>query len=193
MPTLPYILPYACWMALMLVLPATAQTYALRSAAVFGILIWAIWPIRHKIIPTKKEWIVAISAGVLVFLVWIAPEEFEIYQKWFVFGDSPNISVYDPKECGWPLTLIKLCGSAFVIAVAEEMFFRKFLLDFAGFWWTVALFAVEHDRFAVAAIAGVVYGIVRMKVSLRSAVVAHVVTNFILGVYVIRFAKWQLW
>jgi membrane protease YdiL (CAAX protease family) len=89
--------------------------------------------------------------------------------------------------------LIRLFGSAFVIAVAEEIFFRKFLIDFAGFWWMVVLFAIEHDRFLVAFIAGVIYGIVKIKVSLKSAIIAHIVTNFILGIHVIRFAKWQFW
>jgi CAAX prenyl protease-like protein len=180
-------------MALMMLLPPTAGAYAVRTAVVLGLLFWSLWPFRHKIIPTRKEVAVGLCAGLLVFIAWVLPEGSAFYQKWCIIGDSPNVSIYDPSICGWPLVLIRLFGSAFVIAVAEEIFFRKFLIDFAGFWWMVVLFAIEHDRFLVAFIAGVIYGIVKIKVSLKSAIIAHIVTNFILGIYVIRFAKWQFW
>ena len=89
--------------------------------------------------------------------------------------------------------LVRLFGSAFVISVAEELFFRRWLMRFAGFWWMVALFAVEHDRWLVGAIAGVLYGWLALRKGLVSAIVAHVTTNLALGLYVLETGKWQFW
>jgi CAAX prenyl protease-like protein len=91
------------------------------------------------------------------------------------------------------LKLVRLVGSAFVISVAEELFFRRFLMRFAGFWWMVLLFAVEHDRWLVGAFAGLLYGWLALRKGLLSAIVAHVVTNLALGLYVLETKSWQFW
>ena len=90
--------------------------------------------------------------------------------------------------------MLKLAASAFVIPAAEELFFRRWLVDFAGFWWMVALFAVEHgDRWHVGALAGIAYGLLAKRYGLLSAIVAHSVTNLVLGLYVILANQWQYW
>ena len=91
------------------------------------------------------------------------------------------------------MKLIRLGGSAFVISVAEEMFFRRWLMRFAGFWWMVALFAIEHDRWLAGAIAGALYGWLALRKGLVSAIVAHVATNLALGMYVLETKAWELW
>ena len=88
---------------------------------------------------------------------------------------------------------VRLLGSAFIIAVAEELFFRKWLIGFAGFWWMVALFAIEHDRWLVGALAGIVYGLVALRRGLLSAITAHVTTNLVLGIWVLKTSQWQFW
>ena len=88
---------------------------------------------------------------------------------------------------------VRLVGSAFVISVAEELFFRKWLIGFAGFAWMVALFAVEHDRWLVGAIAGAIYGALCLRRGLFAAIVAHATTNLVLGLWVLRTGQWQFW
>ena len=88
---------------------------------------------------------------------------------------------------------IRLIGSAFVISVAEELFFRKWLIGFAGFWPMVVLFAVEHDRWLVAAICGVAYGWLYLRRGLGAAIVAHATTNLVLGLWVLKTGQWQFW
>ncbi len=111
--------------------------------------------------------------------------------------------------CGWPLTLAKLAGSAFVIAIVEELFFRSFLyrwlqnrdfasvplsrFDLSAFMWTVFLFTLEHDRPLAAALCGVIYGFLAIRCGLLSAIIAHITTNLLLGVYVIVGGKWAFW
>jgi CAAX prenyl protease-like protein len=55
------------------------------------------------------------------------------------------------------------------------------------------LFALEHDRWFAGALAGAVYGLVYIRRGLAAAILAHVVTNFLLGLYVIDRGAWGLW
>ena len=187
------IAPYAAWMAMMAVLPQTAFFYALRgvvTAALLAVSGWRLGIGFSRRLLAAPPLVAGSAAGVFVLLVWIAPE------MWFGVGtpvaaaDSP----YSPAVCGWALTFAKLAASAFVIPAAEEFFFRRWLVGFAGFWWMVVLFAVEHgERWHVGAITGVVYGLLAKRFGLWSAIVAHMVTNLGLGLLVVYSGRWQFW
>jgi CAAX prenyl protease-like protein len=102
-----------------------------------------------------------------------------------------------------------LIASSFIIAPVEEIFFRSFLyrwlqkkdfesvplskFNLTAFVWMVTLFAIEHDRFFVAAIAGAVYGLLAIRFSLSSAIIGHVTTNLLLALYVIHEQMWSFW
>lgn len=189
--------PYAAWMALMAFLPATAGAYALRGGVTAALLAASFVMLRGRdermLKPSACGW-KGLGAGLLVglavLLVWIAPE------MWLGFGspvaaaDSP----YAPEVCGWSLTIAKIAASAFVISIAEELFFRVWMVEFAGFWWMVALFAVEHgSRWHVGALTGVVYGLLARRFGVWAAVVAHMTTNLTLGLLVVLDNRWQFW
>lgn len=207
------IAPFAVWMAMMTLLPATAEMYALRTvctaAAAFALL-----PRLMK--PSLKDWgrffIMGVPAGMLVLVLWIWPESFAWYREWFVIGGvsaSQEPSAYDPAVCGKALLAMRLLGSAFVIAPVEELFFRSYLyrrlqsrewtkvslsrFDLTAFLWTVALFSLEHNRIAAALAAGVVYQIVAMRAGIGSAITAHVTTNLALGLWVVYNGAWAFW
>ena len=187
------IAPYASWMVLMSALPATATCYAVRTAVTAALLL-----------PTLCAWVAGgcrglarafsfgVPVGLAVFALWILPEQFDLpwYRRFCIVGEGGTRGV---EAVGAALLAARLFGSAFVIAVAEELFFRKWLVGFAGFWWMVALFAVEHDRWLVGAAAGAVYGLIYLRRGLGSAVVAHVTTNLVLGLWVLRTGQWQFW
>jgi CAAX prenyl protease-like protein len=191
------IAPYASWMALMMVLPLTplapAAAYAVRTATTGAMMLMALSffsrtvAVWRSFAPRSFAW--GVAAGLAVFAIWIAPESLFGMESRVLEGPSP----YSPEVCGWTLALVKLFGSAVVIAAAEELFFRKWLVDFAGFWWMVALFAVEHDRWAVGAAAGAIYGLLALKKGLPSAIIAHMTTNFTLGLWVMLGGEWQYW
>ena len=232
------IAPYAAWMALMAVLPATAAGYAVRTVVVAALLAAgfarrgkgrgcafdgsrqlqnppqavpsggigdAALPVYNGrgASPMRPQevwrWPYSLSrlvdyflVGLLVFLVWILPEQFDWawYRRWCIVGEGGTRAV---AEAGAALIALRLVGSAFVISVAEELFFRKWLIGFAGFGWTVALFAVEHDRWLVGAAAGVVYGLLYVRRGLLAAVVAHATTNLALGLWVLATGQWRFW
>lgn len=185
------IAPYAVWMVMMAALPATAWAYAARGAVTAVFLAFAFPSVRSSVYPLKGV-LPGLSAGLLVFVVWIAPETL------LGLSGSPvsvvDPSPYDPAVCGWGLTVCKLAASAFVISVAEELFFRVWLVGFAGFWWMVALFAVEHgERWHVGAVAGIIYGLLAKKYGVFAAIVAHAVTNLVLGFWVVGCGRWDFW
>lgn len=178
-----------------------------------------------------------IAVGVAVFLLWVAPEGEWLfnhcrslslfYHRWLVtpLGDWPEWFnpasfpaappgasglAYSPAEAGWPLAIAKLLGSAFVIAPAEEFFFRDLLyrwirggdwrstslseFDARSFWIIVAVFACEHDRWLMGAVAGIAYGLLAVKAGrLRPAITAHVITNLLLGLFVLCRGRFCFW
>ena len=209
-----YAAPFVAWIALQMALPATAVGYAVRTGVTATIGLACLLVLKA---PCGFPWrgvIVGLIGGLVVNVLWIAPEYSTWYRTWMELpiGELPPAagpSPYEPSVCGWPLTIIKLIGSAFVIAPVEEVFFRSFLyrrlqardfravplsrFDLSSFLWMVFLFTLEHDRPVVAALAGAAYGLLAIRFGLGSAIVAHVVTNLMLGLHVIYRGEWWFW
>ena len=206
------IAPFATWMVLMTVLPATVGGYAVRAAATAAKLA-AGWrqglktldirretrlpsnvssPLKSFVSRFKSSLLPGLLVGLAVFAIWVLPEQFDLpwYRRFCIIGEGGTQAV---AEASAVMIAIRLIGSAFVISVAEELFFRKWLIGFAGFWWMVGLFAVEHDRWLVAAICGIAYGWLYLRRGLGAAVVAHATTNLVLGLWVLRTGQWQFW
>jgi uncharacterized protein len=141
-----------------------------------------------------------------VFLLWIG-----IDWDWAVVARSDG---FDPHRAdgslNWPLALGRLAGLALVVPVMEELFWRSFLLrwvdrhDFltvsprqvgwGALLITTALFAVEHNRWFAGVIAGAVYaGLYMRSGNLWVPIVAHVITNGMLGVWILATGSWQFW
>ena len=197
-PSVALVAPYAAWMALMSLLPQTALAYALRGAVTAALLVFSFCVLRARVRLNLRALLFGFSGGLIVFVLWTAPEMFVWPQ-----GEA-DPSPFAPEDCGWSLTIVKLVASAFVISVAEELFFRKWLLDFAGFGWMLVLFGVEHMRFDLGPagglvfvvegiLAGYIYGLLAKRVGLLAAILAHAVTNLLLGLDVILLDKWFYW
>jgi len=206
------VMPFATWMALMFALPPTALSYALRSAATLtvGIACLAMWRTggASAQVPRRRSCSASIAiglvAGAAVCALWISLPSWPLPEP---IAQTPP--PYAPQTCGWPLTIAKLAGSAFVIAPVEEVFFRSFLyrwlirrdflsvplsrFDLSAFLWTVLLFTLEHDRPIAAATTGVIYGLLAIRFGLGSAIAAHISTNLLLALHVIIRNAWQFW
>ncbi len=117
---------------------------------------------------------------------------------------------YAPESAGWGMAVAKLLGSAFVISAAEEYFFRGFLYrwlrnarflslpvgayDATAFWTVVAVFGLEHDRWLLGMVAGLVYGWLVLRTGrILPAVVAHALTNLLLGLHVLLSHQYGFW
>jgi CAAX prenyl protease-like protein len=179
-------------------------------AAVVGLLLvwfWRGYTELHRPMSVRPvDWALAVTGGIVVFFAWIA-----IDQDWAVLSRSSGfLPLRADGSVDLALALARLAGFALVVPVMEELFWRSLVLrwierhDFQSlaprevgwraFAITAALFAVEHDRWFAGALAGGVYGLLYMRSgNLWVPVVAHVVTNGILGLWVLWTGRWEFW
>jgi CAAX prenyl protease-like protein len=180
-----------------------------RGAIVALALVW-FWPgyVELRKIPTTHpaHWLFALIIGFLVFLIWIYFD-----QDWAVWSRSPGFSSLRPDgTTDWQLGLARLAGIALVVPVMEELFWRSLVLrwiekhDFLAvvpaqigmraFLITTVLFSLEHDRWFAGALAGIAYNWLYMRSgNLWVPILAHVVTNAALGIWILHTQNWQFW
>jgi len=210
--------------------------YAVTSVSCAALFVW-LKPWRIYPVFSVRHVPLALGLGGALAVLWIFPETpliarvapafQDFYCRWMILmpGALPsyfnpdvypalpsgNISLaFAPEEAGWILTLIRLTGSACVIAVIEEFFFRGFFyrwlrsssfwtvpltaFDAQAFWTVVAVFGLEHDRWFMGAVAGVAYGWLAVRTGdVWAAAIAHGVTNLLLGLYVIASRQYGFW
>lgn len=123
---------------------------------------------------------------------------------------NPLVFQADQPMLAWLFLAIRFAGLSLVVPVIEEFFLRGFLMRFVVHeqWWQVpfgtatrgALIAgtaipmLMHPGELLAALVWfslVSWLMIRTK-NIWDCVVAHGVTNFLLGVYVVTFDQWQL-
>jgi CAAX prenyl protease-like protein len=157
----------------------------------------------------RRVWI-ALVVGIVVFAVWISPQ--------MVFGGAPRTSGYNPDIFAnrppiyWMHVAFRFVRLVIVVPFVEEIFWRGFLLrylinnDFArvplgSFSWpsfaVVALaFMFMHSSpdWPAALICGVLYNCVAYWTkSLTSCVIAHALTNLLLGLWIMQTRQWGFW
>ena len=217
-----HVAPFLAWvLAMNLPMENLALRYAIQVLATVLTLAW-VRPWRYYSPVTFRLQPLAILVGVAVFLIWVLPESpwlrschgvQELYLRLAIRGVNPvsvGPSPYAPEHCGWWLTAVRLAGSAFVIAMAEEFFWRGFLLRWlkghpftaiepGHIGWGVLLlgslvFGLEHSRWLAGMLAGVAYGYLYSRTrDLGAAITAHITTNFLLGLYVLATGSYGFW
>lgn len=110
----------------------------------------------------------------------------------------------------WLFIAIRLTGLAILVPLAEELFWRGFLLrwlidpdwekvpigryTFSSCMLVTAMFAMAHPEWLAAAIyCLIVNGLLYRTKDLWQCVVAHSTSNLLLGIYVLSFGQWWLW
>lgn len=203
--------------------PSEPWRYALQTAvSAFLLLTLRPWRFYKSANLLHLPLAIAVGTGVCLVwigpeLPWIYhyPRLNDLYLRYGVrplgiITGAEAIHPSAPEICGWPLALVRLAGSSLVIAAAEEFFWRGFIYRWminrsflavperpihAGFFvLTAILFGMEHDRWLVGILAGLAYGALYLRTrDITAAVVAHMATNFLLGLYVLAFAAYQFW
>jgi CAAX prenyl protease-like protein len=181
--------------------------YPVKIAAVALLLalFWKQYEELRSTGPSPKFALIAIAAGIAVFALWIS-----LNAGWMIIGSPDG---YDPRVDGridWPLALVRIAGAALVVPVMEELFWRSFLMRWivasefrsvdpsqAGlksFVITMFLFGFEHNLWLAGMVAGAVYGwLYTRHRTLWSPIVAHAVTNGLLGLWVVSTGNWSYW
>jgi uncharacterized protein len=207
-PWLPYVAPFVLFVALTGVQQAApgsvAWVYPLKTVLT-GALIVAL--ARWLKAPEPPFVLIAAAVGVAVLAVWILSDG--LYP---LIAASPAFDPYRelPRSQAYAWIGFRLLGAAIVVPIAEEFFWRGFLIrwlvkaDFRSvemgtFTWysflaTSVLFAVEHDRWLSGLIAGVAYNVLYYRTrSLKACILAHGLTNLGLGIYVLVGQQWRFW
>jgi CAAX prenyl protease-like protein len=212
--------PFAAFMALLALrgaLPADGSAgidarwvYGITVAVVGALL--ALWwreygELATQVWPDGRETLLAVAVGLVVFALWISL-------------DAPWMQVSDPAAAFvpldaqgqpmWLLIAVRWVGAALLVPVMEELFWRSFLmrwLDHGRFEsvvpHTVSLravvlstfvFTLAHTLWLGAVVAGLAYAwLYRRTGKLWVPVIAHAVTNGVLGVWVVMTGNWAFW
>ena len=157
-----------------------------------------------------------LGIAVFVFLLWISPQAF-FGAAPRIEGFDPSYF-----GNGWPYALnvaVRFIRLVVVVPLLEEIFWRGFLLRYLirdpfdsvpfgtfswrSFLWVIGFFGLAHygaglwppgPDFVPALITGALYNAVAYRTrSLSSCVLAHAVTNALLGVYILRTGQWGFW
>jgi len=193
--------------------------YLVKTLVGFG-LIWAMRPLVSEM-RWKLRW-EAVVVGAAVFVVWVGLSSEWVTQPgvWVKLGLSksaaeapkwnPHLQFGDGSALAWLFIVTRVAGSAIVVPPLEEVFYRSFLYryiakaDFKSaplgqFAWTpflltAAVFGFVHREWLAGILCGLAYqGLVIWKKRLGDAMVAHAITNFLLGLWVVWKGAWQFW
>jgi len=216
-PSLPYVLPFAVFLAFLAVqkyVPLDpAIEYPLRDVLLLAVLL----VFSRQVIELRSyHRLETALIGVAVFVIWIAPDvAFPAYRHYWLF-DNPIVgSIGTPPPESVLLKPIVLWSRIFravvLVPIIEELFWRAWLMRWlispqfekvalgtykpAAFWITALLFASEHGSYwDVGLVAGIVYNwwMVRTR-SLGDCILVHAITNACLCGYVVATHHWEYW
>lgn len=152
----------------------------------------------------------ALSIGIAVFLLWIAPQ-------WLLGfssrsdGFNPDLFAANPPAY-WATVGFRFLRLAVVVPFIEEIFWRGFLLryfidenfervPFGTFSWlsftiVTLIFGLSHSLpdWPAALLTGVIYNAVAYRTrSLSACVLTHAVTNLLLGLWIMQTKQWGFW
>ncbi len=148
--------------------------------------------------------------GLLVLAIWIAPQFFP-ESEGRPEGFDPTLFENDP-ALYWATVGMRFLRLVVVVPFLEEIFWRGFLMRYMvneqwrgvafgtyrplAFLGVALLFALAHagPDFWVALITGLLYNALACWTrSLGACVLAHAITNLILGIYIMQTGQWGFW
>jgi CAAX prenyl protease-like protein len=211
-----YFLPMAVFLACIWLGGKSPQLYApayVARAVLVAILLALLWKHYTKI--RWNHWWLGVLVGVVVIVQWVGMQLW--LQNHVEFFASPK-DFFDPTKAFaspttmWAFIAVRLAGAVLVVPVMEELFWRDFLwrtilapndfkLAAVGEWdWKAFLgvslaFATVHGNWWLTAIvwALMIAALLVYTKSLGACIIAHAVTNLLLGTYVLAYRDWAFW
>jgi CAAX prenyl protease-like protein len=214
---LPRVLPFLVYIAFIFIADmlgrAGVEAHALRwlYAVKIGAVLAVLLAFRRRY--TELAWTrlgaralaAAVATGVVVLVLWV-----NLDAGWMTVGTPLG---FDPRNDGvvdWLMVAVRIGGAALVVPVMEELFWRSFLMRWIespkflefdpahvktkALVVTVILFGFEHNLWLAGIVAGAAYSVLYMRSqNLWSPILAHGVTNGLLGVWIISTGHWTYW
>lgn len=183
--------------------------YAVSVVVVSASLVW-FWRRYGEL----RQWglslgqvLLSVLVGVVVFVLWT-----RLTASWMMLGEASAgfVPVDANGDLMWTLIAFRWVGAALMVPLMEELFWRGFLMrwidnqDFdkvdpasvsiKAIALSTLVFMLAHTQWLAAIVAGLAYAwLYKRTRSLWAPVLAHAVTNGVLGVWVILNGYWAFW
>lgn len=185
--------------------------YALQAGGTAALL--ALWwreygELARQAWPTLREAGLSVAVGVAVFVLWV-----NLDAPWMTLSmgaTEPFVPRTADGALDGPLIVARIAGAALVVPLMEELFWRSFLMRWVqqpvfesvppatvglrAVVLSTFMFVLAHTLWLAAIVAGLAYAWLYIRTGkLWPAVIAHAVTNGVLGVWVVMTGNWQFW
>lgn len=214
------VLPFAVFMLFLVIRGAWPQDaatdaagtwiYAIGAAAVVATMLIfrrSFDELRSTHFPTAVEAVLSIVVGLVVFALWITLDA-----PWMQLGTAS--ATFVPVDASgalrWAPIAVRWIGAALVVPLMEELFWRSYLMRWIenprfqtvdprrigirAIVLSTFVFMLAHTLWLAAIVAGLAYAwLYRRTGKLWTAVIAHAVTNGVLGIWVVSTRQWQFW
>ncbi len=217
-PVLPWVAPFAIFMALLAAAPYLPLVQPWESIVRVGILVAALVAFSGSLIRTVRvqHAVGSVLLGVAVCAMWVAPDLLVPgWRSHWLFQNSLTGSITNsiaPADLADPLVVtLRMVRATLLVPILEELFWRGWLPRWIvnPNWQTVplaryttmafvassVLFALEHGPYwEVGLLCGLIYNWWFWKTkSLGDIVLVHAVTNGALSAYVFATGKYEYW
>jgi CAAX prenyl protease-like protein len=219
---IPYVVPFILYLGLSQFAATYPEHYAWLYPAlvvVVGAVTFALLYGRGILRPHIRV-IPGVVVGLAGIALWIAICHLDwdkrigaLLPPWLQpgprLGFNPFSAIASAAAC-WGFVVMRLAGLALLVPIAEELFWRGFLARWlispdwqsqalgrftpVSFTLITLMFALAHPEWLAAAVYCALLNLLLSRTrDLWNCVVAHGVSNLVLGVYVLATNSWELW
>jgi CAAX prenyl protease-like protein len=178
-------------------------------------MVWEMWPLVEEM--RWKLSFAGIFGGIVGFAIWVWLDDLVR-----LMGINPGFlklklsgAPWNPHEQFAPnlanmFIATRILGSTLLVPMLEEVFFRSFLYRYIAkkdfervpvgqFLWvpfvvTSVIFGFEHREWLAGILCGLLFQwLVCWKKRLGDAILAHAITNLLLGIWVVWKDEWHFW
>jgi CAAX protease family protein len=173
-----------------------------------GVLLFWFW--REYEVGAPRQILPTVAVACIVFAFWIAPQEF--------LGFAPRYDGFNPEVFSgqpaayWTTIVFRFLRLVVIVPLVEEVFWRGFLLRYfinekfylvpmgtfswLSFAFVTIGFGLSHARadWIAALVTGALYNYIAYRTkSLPSCILAHALTNLLLGLWIMKTGQWGFW
>lgn len=216
-----YILPMGAFLAFTWVGATYKETFPwvyISKTIIAAILLVWLWNRFTKVRWTHLHW--GVIVGVIGIVQWVGMEKLLMHfpaLSWTRMTADISKDAFRPFDyfttpaAAWSWIILRWAGASLVVPVMEELFWRDYLwrtisspndfklepvgtYDKSAFWIVPLIFATVHVQWLTAIVWALMIALLLVRTkSIGACMVAHSVTNFLLGAYVLWTKDWGFW
>ena len=187
-----------------------APEYWLYPLQTFICAALLFWYRREYDFHSPRQPLIALGIGIVVCVLWVSPQAFFGFPA-RTEGFNPTVFAEQPVAY-WSTVALRFLRLVIIVPLVEEIFWRGFLLryfvdekfdrvPFGTFSWlsfgvvTIGFMLVHSTAdWPAALLTGALYNWVAYRTrSLGACVLAHAVTNLLLGIWIMSTRQWGFW